>query len=84
VADPVSWLLVERGWEVVALDGEKVGRVEEVLCDQQKDIFGGLAVGVGLTGKPRYVPAERVTQILEGRIETDIARDDVDGLPPAP
>jgi PRC-barrel domain protein len=83
-ADPVSWLLIERGWEVVATDGERIGRVEEVLGDQQKDIFGGLAVGVGLTGKPRDVPAERVTQIVEGRIETDIAREEVDGLPPAP
>jgi hypothetical protein len=84
MADPVSWLLIERGWDVVAADGERIGRIEEVLGDQQKDIFDGLAVGVGLTGKPRYVPAERVTRIVEGRVETDIARGELDRLPPAP
>ncbi len=30
MADPVSWLLVEHGWEVVAQDGAPLGRVHEV------------------------------------------------------
>jgi hypothetical protein len=80
VADPVSWLLIERGWEVVSVDGDRIGRVEEVLGDEQKDIFDGLSVAVNLTRKPRYVPSERVTQIREGRVETDLARGEIDRL----
>ena len=42
--DPVSWLLVEPGWTVVDAHGEKVGKVDEVLGDEQIDIFHGLVV----------------------------------------
>lgn len=68
MTDPVSWLLIERGWEVVDANGARVGRVEEVLGDQQKDIFDGLSVATGLLGEPDYVPSERVGEIVEGRV----------------
>jgi hypothetical protein len=68
VADPASWLVVERGWEVVDRDGERVGQVEEVLGDENADIFDGLAVATTLLGRPRYVPAEQVAEIREGQV----------------
>ena len=74
MADPVSWLLVEEGWTVVGADGEKLGSVEDVIGDPDRDIFSGLAVRSGLLGKVHYVPAERVRQILEGSIELDVDR----------
>jgi hypothetical protein len=77
MADPMSWLVVERGWTVVGNDGQDIGRVEQVLGDEEKDIFDGLAVATGLLGKPRYVPAERVSSIVEGRITVDLAKSDV-------
>jgi hypothetical protein len=80
MADPVSWLLIERGWKVVDRDGGDVGRVEEVLGDQQKDIFDGLSVATGLLRKPRYVAAERVGTIVEGRVATDLAPAELDRL----
>jgi uncharacterized protein YrrD len=80
MADPASWLLVERGWTVVGRDGKEIGRVEQVLGDEQRDIFDGLAVATGLLGKPRYVPAERVSSIVEGCITVDLAKSDVDQL----
>ena len=43
-ADPVSWLLVEHGWKVVAADDAAVGTVQEVIGDTGKDIFNGLSV----------------------------------------
>ena len=70
-ADPVSYLLIERGWEVVASDGDRVGDVDEVLADMNADIFDGLTVDQGLTKTPRYVPSERVAEILEGRVVLD-------------
>jgi hypothetical protein len=72
VPDPVSWFLVERGWKVVGSDGSELGTVEEALGDENADIFDGLAVAAGLLGKPRYVPAERVGEIVEGEVHLTI------------
>lgn len=74
--DPVSWLLIEPGWKVVGADGDEVGTVERVDADEEKDIFSGLELRTGLLGS-RYVPAERVKGIVEGRIELDVAADDL-------
>ncbi len=60
--DPVAWLLIEPGWKVVDANGDKVGKVDEVLGDEQTDIFHGLLVG----GKE--VDAERIGEIREGEI----------------
>lgn len=87
--DPVSWFLVERGWKVVGSGGSELGTVEEALGDENADIFDGLAVAAGLLGKPRYVPAERVGEIVEGEVHLTIdsaAFDelgDYDGSPPS-
>jgi hypothetical protein len=80
VADPVSWFLVERGWKVIGSDGAEHGTVEEVLGDENADIFDGLAVATGILGKPRYVPAERVGEILEGEVHVTIDQAGFDEL----
>jgi hypothetical protein len=78
--DPVSWFVVERGWEVVGSDESKLGTVEEVLGDPEQDIFDGLSVATGLLGKPRYVPAELVQEIVEGSVRLSIGQDKADRL----
>ena len=78
--DPVAWIVVERGWEVVSSDGEKVGTIDEVLGDQNADIFDGLAVASGLLKKPKYVPAERVGEIVEGRVALELTKAEFDAL----
>lgn len=78
--DPVSWLLIEPGWTVEAGDGTEVGKVEEIVGDTGKDIFNGLSISTGLLGKPKYVPAERVRAITEGRVELDLPTEDVEAL----
>ncbi len=70
--DPVSWLLIEKGWRVVASDGTDIGKVHEVIGDKGKDIFDGLSVSSGLLGRPRYVPAERVRSIIEACVQLDL------------
>ncbi|MHB1242317.1 MAG: PRC-barrel domain-containing protein [Gaiellaceae bacterium] len=60
--DPVSWLLVERGWAVVDANGDTVGTVDEVLGDEPTDIFHGLLVG------GEEILAERIAEIREGEI----------------
>jgi hypothetical protein len=74
--DPVSWKVVERGWDVVGADGTELGSVHELVGDANADIFNGLHVSPGLLRHSRYVPAERVAAIYEGRVELDLGRDE--------
>jgi len=78
VPDPVSWMVIEQGWSVVDADGEDVGRIDEVLGDEDADIFNGLQVLTGVLGTPKYVPAERVGEIVEGRVQLDLKKDELD------
>ncbi len=79
--DPVSWLLIESGWEVRGADGSELGSIAEVVGDSGKDIFNGLVVSPGLLKQNRYVAAERVAGIVEGRVELDLGERDFDALP---
>ena len=76
-ADPVSWMMIEQGWSVVDADGEDVGRIDEVLGDQEADIFNGLQVLTGVLGTPQYVPSESVGDIIEGRVRLDVKKDEL-------
>jgi hypothetical protein len=79
-ADPVSWLVVESGWRVVAADGSAVGTVGEVIGDTGKDIFNGLSVSAGLLKRPKYVPAEEVAEIAEGEVRLAVTKDEFEQL----
>jgi uncharacterized protein YrrD len=74
--EPVSWMLIEAGWTVIGSDGEQLGSVHEVMGDSNADIFNGLAVSPGMLRGSRYVPAERVAAIVEGRVELDFDSDE--------
>jgi hypothetical protein len=68
VSDPVSWLLIEKGWQVYGPDGSELGKVVAVTGDEKADIFDGLAVDAGVLDEPRYVPSETVAGIEQGRV----------------
>ena len=72
--DPVSWLLIEPGWTVYDADGEKVGKVKEVLADEQTDIFHGVLVERGLLGEDEEVVAERIAEIHDGHLHSEPSR----------
>ena len=80
MADPVSWLLIEPGWLVDAADATEVGRVEEVLGDSTSDIFDGLSIAGGMLEHPKYVAAEVIDQIVEGRVRLTLTRAEVEQL----
>ena len=80
MGDPVSWLMIRPGWKVYAVDGTEVGQVDEVAGDDGADIFDGLAIATSALGKPRYVPAESVGPITEGRVELNLTKEQVDAL----
>ena len=80
MADPVAWLVIENGWEVVGSDSSRLGEVKEVIGDTNADIFDGLSVSTGVLKKPKYVPSERVVEIVEGRVTLDLDKDGFDRL----
>ncbi len=80
--DPVSWLQIEQGWDVVTSDGVAVGTVAQVEGDKQSDIFDGLAVASRQPTQIRYVPGEQVGAIFPGEVTLKIASADTDMLEP--
>ena len=78
--DPVSWLVIEKGWMVVGPGGDELGTVADVVGDTGKDIFNGISVSPGLLKGNRYVPSERVVTITEGRVELDVGPDEFERL----
>ena len=81
MADPVSWLVIERGWDVVDRDGEHVGKVEETVGDSGRDIFNGLTLASGVFARGQYVPAEQVAEITEGQVRLALSKVEVEHLP---
>ena len=80
MADPVSWLVIDPGWKVLAADGSEVGSVDEVVGDSNADIFDGLAIATTRFGKPRYVPSEQVEEITEGTVRLSLTAAQVEQL----
>jgi hypothetical protein len=62
VTDPVSWLLIERGWEVVDADGQEVGKIEEAVGDSTHDIFNGLTIATACSPAGSTCPPSRSTR----------------------
>ena len=79
--DPVSWLVIERGWTVLDRDGNEVGRVEETVGDSTHDIFNGLTIAKGLLSRGQYVPAEQVAEIVNGSVRLALTGEEVERLP---
>ena len=78
--DPVSWLQIEQGWNVVTSDGVDAGAVAQIEGDKQDDIFDGLAVESGT--QILYVPGERVGLIFPGRVTLNMGSSDLGTLEP--
>jgi hypothetical protein len=78
--DPVAWVMIQKGWRVVDVDGESVGRVDEVTGDENVDIFDGLAISGGVLGREKYVPSENVAAIYDGEVHLSLTRDEVEAL----
>jgi hypothetical protein len=82
MADPVSWLQIEQGWNVVTSDGVAVGTVAQVEGDKHDDIFDGLALESGQPTRILYVPGEQVGAIYPGEVTLKIASADAGTLAP--
>lgn len=80
MTDPVSWLQIGKGWNVVTSDGVIVGTVAQVERDEQSDIFDGLAVESKRPTQIRYVPGERVAAIHPDEVTWKIPSADIGTL----
>jgi hypothetical protein len=79
---PISWLALEKGTPVVAAGGEEVGKVREVIADEQKDIFSGVTIDTGLLSEPRFVPAEVIEVMTDEVVKLVITAQRAEDLKP--
>ena len=80
--DPVSWLQIDQGWNVVTSDGVNVGKIAQVEGDKQSDVFDGLAVELTTSRQIRYVEGEQVGAISPGEVTLKVAFADIGRLEP--
>jgi uncharacterized protein YrrD len=79
---PISWLALEKGTPVVAAGGEEVGKVREVIADEQKDIFSGVTIDTGVLSEPRFVPAEVIEEMTDDVVKLVITEEHAEKLEP--
>jgi uncharacterized protein YrrD len=60
---PVAYLVLKNGTRVYDRSGRRVGEVEHVLADDQKDVFHGLILKT--SAGHRFAPADQVDGIFE-------------------
>jgi hypothetical protein len=77
----VAWTSIDAGATVVAADGSEVGRIKEVVGDEEADIFDGLVITHSRRGSSHYIPSERVRDIWPDRVETDLSPEEAENLP---
>ena len=82
MTDPVSWLQIEKGWNVVTADGNGLGAVFEITGDENADIFDGLAIKSNRFASSQYVPAEQVAEIFPGEVRLKITSAEAAALQP--
>jgi hypothetical protein len=82
--EPASWITLKKGTPVVAADGNEVGKVAEVVGDEQKDIFSGITVSPGLLAENRFVPATLVEDMTDERVSLTIASDELESKTESP
>jgi hypothetical protein len=84
--NPVSYMVLQPGTDVVSSDGQTVGKVEHVLADQDADIFDGLVVDIQTgPGGVLFADSEQVDEIYERAVVLTVPAAECERLPkPAP
>ena len=67
---------------MLAAGGEEVGKVREIIADEQKDIFSGVTLDTGLLSEPRFVPAEMIEEMTDDVVRLVIPAERAEELKP--
>ena len=76
----IAWRVLKKGAKVFSSSGDEVGRVSDVVADDQKDIFSGVAFRPGLLSSPRFVPADLIASLTEEGVYLTISESQADEL----
>jgi uncharacterized protein YrrD len=69
---PIAWLALKKGMPVLDSNGEEIGRLSEVVADQQKDIFSGITWRHGILGSEHYVPADLIGELTSEAVHLSV------------
>ena len=72
----IAWLALEKGTPVIDSTGAEVGKVSEVVADEQKDIFSGIQWREGMLGNEHYVPADLIEELTSAAVRLRVSGDD--------
>ena len=70
---PISWTALRDGTEVLSSDGHELGKVADVVADEQKDIFSGIVLKPGWFKESRFVPAELIEEITSRAVRLTVS-----------
>jgi uncharacterized protein YrrD len=73
--DPISYMALPKGARIVGSDGEEVGRVSDVISDDQKDIFSGLTFKHGTLGREHFLAADLIDSITTEEVTLTVTSD---------
>jgi hypothetical protein len=75
--DPVAWNYVDPGTEVIGRDGERVGRVDQMVGTDE-GIFHGVSVRPDSGGAAKIVPANDVVRLTPAKVEISLTTAELD------
>jgi uncharacterized protein YrrD len=75
---PIAWAALETGTPIYSSDGVELGKLADVVADEQKDIFSGLTLDPGLFKHERFVPAELVADMTTARVTLTVSSADAE------
>jgi sporulation protein YlmC with PRC-barrel domain len=82
LGDPVSYLVLSDGTDVMSSDGRKVGTVEHVLADPDADVFDGVIVDMRAgPGGHRFADAEQIASIHQRGVVLTVDAEAAERLP---
>lgn len=80
--DPVSYLVLTPGIEVISSDGKRVGKLDAVLADEGTSVFDGIVIDMRSgPGGRRFVDADQVGDLYERAVVLPLTADEILQLP---
>ncbi|MFN2524655.1 MAG: PRC-barrel domain-containing protein [Actinomycetota bacterium] len=70
---PIGWTALAEGTRVLSLEGEEIGRVAEVIGDEETNIFSGLVIRMGLLESDRFLPADQIAELTPEEVRLTIS-----------